>query len=95
MKMDKLTEAKTCLEDTLMIEQQISNDVDTDINVARTLHTLGECLIEMNDFNEAKTCLEQAMQIKQISSNDTSSQRSLAVTLYTLGQCLMKRRSTD
>ena len=64
-----------------MIEQQISNDVDTDINVARTLHTLGQCLIEMNDFNEAKTCLEQAMQIKQISSNDTSSQRSLAVTL--------------
>ena len=29
-----------------MIKQQISNDVDTDINVARTLHTLGECLIK-------------------------------------------------
>ena len=57
--------------------------------MARTLHTLGECLIKMNDFNEAKTCLEQAMQIKQISSNDTSSERSLAVILYTLGECLM------
>ena len=73
-----------------MVEQQISNDVDTDINVARTLHTLGQYLIEMNDFNEAKSCLEQAMQIKQISSNDTSSQRSLANTSYTLGQCWIK-----
>ena len=54
MKMDKLTEAKKCLENTLMIEQQISNDVDTDIDVAVTSYTLGECLMKMDKLTEAK-----------------------------------------
>ena len=53
MEMNKLDEAKQCLDRSLQIKQRISSDVDSDRQVSNTLHVFDRCLMKMNKLDEA------------------------------------------
>ena len=48
--MNKLTDAKGCLEIALDIKQQTSTNIATNLQLAVILHDFGGCLFEMNEL---------------------------------------------
>ena len=82
--------AKEYLKRALKIQQRTSSDVTTDRQVAVTLHDIGRCLIEINEYIDTKDYLERVLKIQQRTSIDVADDRKVAYTIHDIGRCFIK-----
>ena len=80
--------AKSHFEKSLLIRRNISSSIDTDRDVAESLHQIGSCLTFMKKTNEAMTYLKRSLHIKEAISRDATTDMSIANTLHEIGRTL-------
>ena len=86
----KYSDSKDCLTNSLKIQKDITLDVDKDENVAVTMHAIGRCLFDMNKLTEAQEYLQKALQIEKQISLDVDKDESVAVNMHVIGRCLLE-----
>ena len=76
------------LKQSLAIYELISNGVDSDPKISVTLHTIGRCLMNMNQLTEALDYLKRSLAIKKQISLGVDSDPKISVTLHKIVCCL-------
>ena len=90
-KRQKYVEAMSAFEQALDLRKNSLGDGHLD--VAETLHNMGNCAAKAGDLNEARSYYDEALRIKkkQLGSNNTS----VAQTLHNIGNVLVGQGSND
>ena len=95
MKLNKPHKALQYYNRALQIDEKTSSGVDTDRNLATTLHSKGRCLLDLNKPHEALQYYNRAIQIYENTSSDVDTDRSLAIILHGVGRCLLNLHKPD
>ena len=90
MKKNQLTEALDYLKQSLTVYERISQSVDLDPNISKTLHYIGLCFIEMNQLTEALDYLKRSLAIYEQISLGADKDPNISKALHNIGGCLIE-----
>ena len=90
LRLGKYEIAKAKFESSLQIRKSISSNVNTDKDVANSMHYIGCCFTFINLTDEALNYLKQSLQIRKSVSTDASYDISIAESSNEIGRCLVK-----
>ena len=85
MNMHKPVDALDYLERSLKIVEKASVDIDSDVNVARTLNNIGNCFMHMHKPDDALDYLQRSLKINEKASANIGSDVDVAKTLNNIG----------